>query len=256
MKKVKFKKGFWWSVISLIYLCSPLIPLDTADEDSILYVKGEKLVPCLVEKPDDFNPDKSYSLVVGLHGNGANGASFAKLWDGWVNPRFIFAIPQGLYAYPQPFDKKPRYTWFLPTRDKELWNRADPLTEEFVIRVIKELSKRIKINRVILMGFSQGAALAYLVGIRNSHLVDGIACLGGRFPYQAITEDELKSSLKLKLFIGVGKSDQYVSLEQFKKQRDFLKKQGFEVTSFLYKGTHQITQELLLKVQKWVTRIR
>jgi hypothetical protein len=48
------------------------------DESAISYFKSASLLKCFVKLPENYNPDETRTLVIGLHGGGGNPDSFLK----------------------------------------------------------------------------------------------------------------------------------------------------------------------------------
>ena len=126
-----------------------------SNQNSGILVKSSRLSQCIIKTPENFDEKKIYSLVVALHGNGGNGTSFARIWEGFNNPQFILAVPEGSYIHSNAFQSgRKMYSWYLQTRNREIWKTADPLSEDFVINVLDEVFKNYKIGRVFILGFS------------------------------------------------------------------------------------------------------
>src|SRR5690606_33255080 len=111
------------------------------------------------------------SLVVLLHGYGANGADLIDLADALAPalPGTAFVAPDA----PEPFPEVGlgARQWFpLTFRDPgELWrgaNLAGPVLDRFLDADLERY--RLAPNRMALVGFSQGTIMALHVGLRRS----------------------------------------------------------------------------------------
>lgn len=110
------------------------------------------------------------SLVVLVHGYGANGDDLIGLADEWreAMPHTAFAAPNA--PEPLPFTAMGGYQWFdLTLRDpSELWRgcgAAGPALDRFVGRELVRLG--LDPDRLALVGFSQGTMLALHIGLRR-----------------------------------------------------------------------------------------
>jgi phospholipase/carboxylesterase len=124
---------------------------------------------------------RASSLVVLLHGYGANGDDLIALGEAWRQqlPEAAFVAPNapetipGMYGGLQWFD--------LTLRDpSEYWRgvtAARPVLEGFLEA---ELARyRLAGDRLVLVGFSQGSMLALHVGLRRSAAPAGIVAYSG-----------------------------------------------------------------------------
>lgn len=223
-----------------------------------VYIKGIKLTKCQVEFPEEYDNQKPYPLVIGLHGKGGTATGFISLGKHFTKHGFIFAAPQGAYIHSMSDGiLKPMYSWEIKVPDKELWKQGDQYSVEYILNVVKYFSDNYKISDVYLMGFSQGAAYTYLSGIKNPDIFKGIICIGGYLPstdkpYSIITEDEIIAAKYLKVFIAHGKNDQIIDYEIGRGAKNKLKKAGYKVHFLGYSEGHRITPSVLEQVVSWI----
>ncbi len=109
------------------------------------------------------------ALVVLLHGYGANGDDLIGLADHWgaLLPNAAFVAPNAPESL--PFAGFNGFQWFaLTTRSpEERWigtQQAAPVLERFLALELMKL--RLDIERLALVGFSQGTMLSLHVGLR------------------------------------------------------------------------------------------
>ncbi len=152
--------------------------LKSEDESETFYFKSESLFKCNIKLPENFNPDKTHTLVIGLHGGGGTPESFINIWDNVKGVNFIYATPQGPYKW--LIEDKIGYDWSAwPTGDLKVIAKAMKLTSIYIENLIQSLKEKYNINEVYLMGFSQGAIFTYIAGIQRPELYKGIICLSG-----------------------------------------------------------------------------
>ena len=121
------------------------------------------------------------SLVVLLHGYGANGDDLIALGDGWRRwlPETVFVAPNAPEAIPGMYGG---LQWFaLTMRDpSEYWRgvvSAQPAVDRFIDA---ELARyRLAADRLVLVGFSQGTMMALHVGLRRAAAPAGIVGYSG-----------------------------------------------------------------------------
>jgi phospholipase/carboxylesterase len=124
---------------------------------------------------------KPSTLVVLLHGYGANGDDLIALGDGWQR-----ALPDAAFIAPNAPESIPGMhgglQWFaLTLRDpSEYWrgvSAARPALDRFLDT---ELARyRLPAERLVLVGFSQGTMMALHTGLRRSVAPAGIVGYSG-----------------------------------------------------------------------------
>lgn len=216
-----------------------------------LFIRCETFYPCRLKLPEAFDPESTYTLLVGLHGLGSNAARFAGLYRRFESPDFVYACPRA--PYPLVGTSQEGYSWDVVPVDSTLSARAAPLTEEYVLQTVRQLRQDLNIDRVYLMGFSQGCGLAYLVGLRNPGDFDGLICFGGWMDRDEIGDDVLLGSAGLPVFIGHGTGDRVVSYEEAVRAREILEGFGYDVSFYRFSGAHTVPEDGLRAAREWMT---
>ena len=141
-----------------------------------LYDAG--FLQCRVQLPVGFDAKKEYPLVIGLHGLGSSPDRFIRLWDKFAKRDFIYAVPQA--PYPFLVGKAIGYSWGLRVAPEDpVGGHSWRMSERFVSGIAGQLKRGYTIGDVYLLGFSQGAALAYEAGLTSPDVFTGIICFGG-----------------------------------------------------------------------------
>jgi phospholipase/carboxylesterase len=130
-------------------------------------IDGPRMPPAAGGKPD--------SLVVFLHGYGANGADLISLAPYWAKllPRTQFLAPDAPTPVPGAAGG---YQWFPitslnPAAMASGVKQAGPMVERFLARECERYG--LAMNRVALVGFSQGTMLSLSVGLRQKEMAPG-----------------------------------------------------------------------------------
>lgn len=222
------------------------------------YFQVTKLEKCLLFLPDDYDPDKQYPLIIGLHGNGSNAYLFSDLWKHIKDEEVIYAVPQSPYNYTtRGGTLTQQYSWSIISRDKSLWEIADPLVNEYFVNIAMGISEEYKISKKILFGFSQGAGFGYSGGIKYHNIFDGIICFGGRLPDPEeypwfLSSDDLKTNNDLKIFIAHGTTDQAIDVSEARRSNRILRKNGFTTGLKIFEGGHYVPGDVLREGIRWV----
>jgi predicted esterase len=216
------------------------------DLGQTIYVKGEKVMKCRIMLPEDYDANKSYPLLIGMHGFGGTTEDFTKVWTDMNTHSFIFVIPEGPYdAFPNSYKKLSQYSWDVGVNSLEVYKRSDNLNAGFIINIKNYLKQNYKIEKTFLMGFSQGGGYAYSIGIKNSHEIEGIICFGSRlidykkYPW-FLSEQDIENGNKLKVFIAHGVDDKPKNASSAKR---ILKKNKYNVKLHMFEGGHYVNSE-------------
>jgi phospholipase/carboxylesterase len=222
-----------------------------------LYIKASKLLELRITLPRKFSASLKYPLLIGLHGNGGNPEQMLAVMNKALkNDAVILAAPQG--AYPNfPQLRGQHFSWEIQTRDRELWKIADPLAIENINETVQLLMKKYPISEVYILGFSQGAAYAFLSGFKYPGLAAGIISIGGLFPesdteFSVLKEAEIENGKKFRVFIAQGGDDLSLPAGLGAGTAEKLKKFGYDVEYQEYEGGHEISPVLLKKIYAWM----
>jgi phospholipase/carboxylesterase len=207
-----------------------------------LYLQAPAILPCYVILPDGYDEAQPCTLVVGLHGVGGTAPKFAKLIKKFGEPNFIFAVPEAPYAL--PIRRGVGYGWRADTPGLESVMRKSYLaSSRYVLELIDGLRGRYNVGDVYLLGFSQGAWLAYGVAIRNPAVFKGLICCSGPFRGAELTPAELEAGSGLRVFISQGEGDGDVGYAEAEAAR---------VTFRGFDGGHEIPADIVREVEAWM----
>ncbi|HUS87477.1 MAG TPA: hypothetical protein VMW76_09570 [Bacteroidales bacterium] len=222
------------------------------------YFKVTKFEKCRLFFPDEYDPDKEYPLVIGLHGNGGNALEFSRLWSEIKDLNVIYAVPESPYNYSTNGGAlTQQYTWGIPERDEKLWEIADTLITGYISDIASGMKSDYKISSTIILGFSQGAAYAYATGIRYNDNFDGLICFGGRIPSVEdypwlLSSRELEENNDLKVFIAHGTSDMAINISEARNSFRTLKKYGYNTKFRSFESGHYVPGDILVEAIKWM----
>ena len=222
-----------------------------------VYVPAATLLPCYVIVPEDYDAEERYPLVIGLHGYGSNYERFSDLFRREPksdNPRvgFIYAAPCA--PYPVSGGSEPGYSWTL--REEGLAEKTIWMDSDYITSLPRELIKSYNVDttRVYLLGFSQGASMAYNIGLNHPELFRGVIAFGGRMDNDLVSAEVLKKAKAkgMKVFIAHGKSDQTVPLEASQDAYRRLKDAGLDVQLNQFEGGHEVPMQTLRFAIEWM----
>ena len=207
--------------------------------------------------------DQPVATIVIMHGLGADGNDFVPIAQQLdlspVGPvRFLFpfapVIPvtiNGGMAMPAWYDI---LTSDLVRREDEAGLRSSQASVEALIA--HEKSRGMPASRIVVAGFSQGCAMALMVGLRHNETLAGIAGLSGYLPIADKTAAERSpASLKTPVFMGHGTRDGVVMLTRATTSRDMLKAMGYAVEWHDYPMEHSVCPQEVSDLERWLQRV-
>jgi phospholipase/carboxylesterase len=148
-------------------------------------------------------------LVVLVHGYGSDGNDLIGLAPHWQSqmPGAAFVAPNG----PDPMPGSPGFQWFPisridPQEMRKGVDAAGPVLEQFLDEELARLS--LGPERLILVGFSQGAMLSLHIGLRRAVPPAAVVSLSGLLPGPAPKRDDGPP-----IFLAHGDADQVVPVQ-------------------------------------------
>jgi phospholipase/carboxylesterase len=236
--------------MKLIFLSLILIVM-TAIQPKPAYLKGDTmLLHYLVREPKIKSENPPLLLL--LHGVGSNETdlfSFANhLPDQFlvVSARAPFSIAEGSYKWYEV-----DFSTGKPVIDAQQAEKSRNILLQF-INQLKE-KHRIDTQQVYLCGFSQGAIMAYSVGLTRPDKVKGIIALGGRVLEQIKPNIADTAQFKnFKALIIHGKNDNILPLQYAQEAKILLEKQQILTTFHALDIGHTITKQTIELVVDWL----
>lgn len=161
----------------------------------------------------------------------------------WVFARN--AGPEWLIISPRaPFAGDNGYTWKVA--DSQSYNAGLDALTHFVASL--PTTYPVDRERLVLLGFSQGAAMAYAFGI--SQPVAGIATLSGFIP-QELTGN-LSALTRVPILILHGTQDDTIPIATARKNRDQLVAAGAEVDYLEAEVGHKVSSGGMAELKRWL----
>ncbi len=205
------------------------------------------------------NPSKAKSdppVLILLHGYGSSEGDLIEIAK-TLDERFL------TFSLRAPFKgSEVGYSWYelTRTRTNELTSNYTELKESKakILSFISNACKTYKADstKVFLMGFSQGAIMAYDIALTSPTKIAGILALSGKMleeTKKAMTQ--ATSVAKIKFFIAHGNSDNMIPIKEAEKANEFLKTNTIkEVTYKTYEMPHSISGAELNDIKAWLKK--
>lgn len=202
------------------------------------------------------------ATVIWLHGLGADGHDFQSIVPQLGLPdalavRFIFphapSIPVSLnggYIMPAWYDIKQNNLGIEHDHTGILNS-----TRDIQMLIEQEEMHSIASNRIILAGFSQGAAMALHVGLRQPEALAGIMALSGYLLLPEQTDQFTQAACATPLFMAHGVHDPVVPFSLGDNTRRTLEALGFAIDWHSYPMEHNVCSEEIHHIGAWISRI-
>ena len=199
--------------------------------------------------------------ILWLHGLGADGHDFAPIVPELARPdwpaiRFVFPHAR---VRPVTINGGVLMRAWYDINNLSLDQRADEtgLREsiaEVDALVSRERDRGVPASRLVLVGFSQGGAVALAAGLRREAGVAGIASLSGYLPMADKTQAEITpAGLATPVFIGHGSQDPVVAPVLGTRTRVALQALGVKVEFHSYPMAHSVCADEIRDLGNWLT---
>ncbi len=205
------------------------------------------------------NPDFS---VIWLHGLGADGSDFVPVVPELGLPesaavRFVFP-----HAPTMPVTINNGYVmraWYDIVAIDGGTRHADEggirASREIVRKLIaRENARGVPTSRIVLAGFSQGGAIAYIAGLTHPEPLAGIIALSTYIPAPALLASEFDAvNRNTPIFAAHGSQDGVVPPQLGELARDTLQELRCPVEWHTYPMPHSVCIEEIVEIGKWLT---
>ena len=203
---------------------------------------------------DSNNSDELSPLVIMLHGYGSNEDdlfSFANHIPGnykIISLRAPYSLPYG------------GYSWYDISSD-DLEAKKIKIGVEQAKSSISKIKDFVKnqlpkkysfdIEKICLIGFSQGSALSYALSLNNPDLFKNVIALSGMISMQLIDENH-KDYSNLNYFCSHGIQDQVIPVNYSRESIEWLKSRNITHVYKEYDMTHSVSQENFFDFLEWM----
>lgn len=184
-----------------------------------------------------------------VHGRGSSAASILTLADELAHPDVVYLAPQAAGGTWYP------YRFIAPLASNEPWLSSG--LEAIAAALATLASEGVPPERVILLGFSQGACLALEFAARHARRYGGVACLSGGLIGPDGTPRDYPGSLDgTPVFFGCSEADFHIPLARLHESVEVIERLGAAVSVRIYPGSdHTITRDEITAVRAMLAEI-
>jgi phospholipase/carboxylesterase len=188
------------------------------------------------------------AAMILVHGRGASAADIMSVGAELMHPGVVYLAPQaaGNAWYPNPF------TAPLESNEPYLSSALEVLST-----ILAEVEIHVPVDKVVLLGFSQGACLTLEFAARNARRYGGVVGLsGGLIGPPGTPRDYPGDFARTPVFLGCSDVDPYIPKERVIEAGQVFERMGAGVTVRLYPGmAHTVSTEEIQEVRKIVEAV-
>jgi predicted esterase len=199
----------------------------------------------------DDAPDGPLRLLAGFHGYAQHaGEMLEMLREIPLDASWTRVSIQGLHRFYRGRSELTVASW-MTRQDRETLI-ADNVG--YVDAAIAAAAGGRAIERLVVSGFSQGAAMAYRAAVLCATRPDAVVGLGGDIPPE-LFEDRARHAWP-RVLLARGSRDEYYTETKLRADRERLASAGARVETFTFDGGHEWSRECATRVAEFVDTLR
>ena len=222
--------------------------------------------------PDDHERSTRVPLVVALHGNGGTPEPMAGMFfAAGLSPDLAVLAPYGPHTVRH--DQGVGYSWYPPlwlfneelarrrrTGEEDrtgLESHEQNVSEGYVLAAIeatcRDYAATVDCERVFLLGFSQGGALAYGLALSHPDRFRGLVAIGAALRDISAGEERLAAAVgRFQALVCHSPEDEAIAFARGRAAYERLERAGIESRFLRYDGGHALTASLLQRIARWI----
>jgi len=199
--------------------------------------------------------------VIWLHGLGADGYDFQDIVDmlGLTDKGIRFVLPHAPMRAVTINGGMSMRAWydvrtadFINEEDREGFAESEARVRGLIC---DQVQQGIPHGKIVLAGFSQGAAVALYTSMRLQEQVAGVIALSGYLPFAATTDQESQPANRgIPLFMAHGTQDSVVPFAMGEASHDICR-QYFQVQWHSYPIPHSVCLEEIQAIGGWLQQV-
>ena len=122
--------------------------------------------------------------------------------------------------------------------------------------IAREVDRGVPSSRIVLAGFSQGAAMALFTGLRHAAPLAGILALSGYLPlHESLPAEGSEVNQRVQILQAHGRQDDVVPYRIGHGSAELLRAAGYHLEWHEYDMAHQLCLEEIEEIGRWLTRV-
>lgn len=219
--------------------------------------------------PTKYEPRYAYPLLVLFHGRGGDEQQLLKLMPQLSNRNYVAVALRGPASTRVRRDGSVGYCWAqagrgarvgegaataLQPRVPQIRDTSCDFLAKYVSDAIAEVRARLNIHtgRVFLMGYGEGAAAAYRLGLGMPSRFAGLVAVNGWIPKNHGPLIWLPEARRLNVLIAHGRNNRLVPLAMAEHAHRLLHTAGIDTELKSFDSDHRIGQPMLRHIDHWL----
>lgn len=213
---------------------------------------------------EEINRDDEAPYIICFHGYGADCKDLFSLGTtintkktyNWLFPNGFLEVPigpgwTGRAWWPVDMMEIQRASLRGEHRD---FSEGTPAGLPKAYELVSEMIRQLKVpwNKIILMGFSQGAMLATELYLRAPEAPAGLVIMSGTLLHQAEWKKWASSRSGQKFFQSHGQNDPVLGFKQAQQLETVLTQSGMKGSLLSFRGGHEIPTQVLNKISDYI----
>ena len=198
------------------------------------------------------------SVIIWMHGLGADANDMRGLAE--AIPVFYSLSHIFLEAPIRPvrlLQNMPVRAWYdlspIMPQPSQDWPQTSESEQMIQQAIQQQINQGVSAEKIFLAGFSQGAAMALLTGLRSTYRLGGIIALSGYLPWP---EKCTHRHTELPIFFGIGLQDDRIKPEWTQLSIDCLLSNQYKNLSIQhYNMGHSVCTEEIKDISTWLSGV-
>jgi len=206
---------------------------------------------------------KPAAVIIWLHGLGADGHDFEALVPELrlpASPAVRFVFPHAPYRPVTINNGYVMRAWYdIAMTERGFDQNAGHIraSQTILQGLIEEETRRgIPCERIVLAGFSQGAAIALHTGLRYPKPLAGILALSAPVPFAGELMAEINpANANVPIFMGHGTDDRMIPFAMAQASYQLMKARGLPLEWHTYATGHSVVPDEIRDIARWLGRV-
>lgn len=210
-------------------------------------VQTPQRLPIRTFLPTGYEPNYAYPLLVFFHAHGGSDEQALRLAPRLSRRNYVCIGLRGPDVLGQRPDGRIGFGWGEP-------GQHDSLIEDYALNAIEQTRRNYHIHseRIYLAGLSEGASLAYRIGLTLPSRFGGIISLNGSMPRRNVPRLRLPEVRQLRIFIGHGIANAIIPLAMAREDYRLFYAAGMPVHMTTYPTNNRLHVNMLRDVNRWI----
>jgi phospholipase/carboxylesterase len=215
----------------------------------------------MTDKPIEIaNNNTPTGSVIWLHGLGADGNDFSPVVDILSLAQLRFILPHAPFrqvSLNNGYEMRAWYDLFGLTANAPQDEAGIHEAQHFIESLIEnEIARGIPSERIAIVGFSQGGAIALHTALRYKHPLAGVIALSTYLPLKnKLAFEKSLENQHIPILMVHGAYDEVISLDMAKASMETLQSENYDVNWLEFPIAHSVSVEEIDEIRTFLMKI-